>query len=97
MKKIFIVLLALSICSVFLISCDEERIQALQEQVHIEKQSKMEFQKDAENSKNSLYLLVGISIAGVLIAMIIGVAMGSKSRKDLDTLDTDERRDNDER
>ena len=97
MKKIFIVLLALSIFSVLLISCDEERIQELQEQVSIEKQMKMEFQKDAENSKNSQYLLIGISIAGVIIAIVLGVAMGSKARKDVDALDTAERRDNDER
>ena len=100
MKKIFIVLLALSICSVFFISCGEDKeqkIQELQKQVQIEKQMKEKAQQDDKKSKTTLNLLIGISIAVALIALIIGVAMGSKARKDAKAQGNAERRENDGR
>lgn len=96
MKKHIVILLLISICSIFLISCDEEEIIQLQNQVQIEKQIKEKAQQDSQESKNSFNLLIGFSIAVMLAALIIGVAIGSKSRKDLDTQIRSERRDNDE-
>ena len=84
MKKIFTVLLAISICSVFIISCGEDKdqkIQELQKQVQVEKQARDIAQQEAAKSRGSFNLLIGISIALALIALIIGVVMGSKSRK----------------
>lgn len=77
-------------------SCDEEQIIQLQNQVQVEKEIKEKAQQDSQKSKNSLNLLIGFSITGGLIALIIGVALGSKSRKDLDAQTYTERRDNDE-
>ena len=84
MKKIFVVVLILSIGSSFLISCgenEESKIKELKQQVQIEKRAKVIAQKNAAEAKSSLNLLIGLSIAVVLIALVIGVAMGSKARK----------------
>ena len=96
MKRSIILLLALSIYLILLISCEEEQIvQELQKQIQIEKQIKEKAQQDAVKSRNSLNLLIGFSIAVVLIALIIGVAMGSKARKDANVQKIVERREND--
>lgn len=96
MKRSIIVLLALSIYLILVISCEEEQIiQELQKQIQIEKQIKEKAQQDAVKSRNTLNLLIGFSIAVVLIALIIGVAMGSKSRKDANAQKIVERREND--
>jgi len=97
MKKHIVILLLISICSIFLISCDEEQIIQLQNQVQIEKQIKEKAQQDSQESKNSFNLMIGLSIAGGIFALITGVAMGSKSRKNAKTQTYTQRRDNDER
>lgn len=91
MKRLFMVLLTLSFCTTLLVSCGEDKeqkIQDLQEQVQIEKQKYEKEQKardiaqqEAAKSKSSFYLVIGISVVIALIALIGGVAMGSKSRK----------------
>jgi len=95
MKKIFIIALFLSICSFFLIQCEnckdkDKEIQELKQQ--LEKKTRA-----ATESKSLFYLLIGISIAFVLIAIIIGVAMGSKARKDANNQSNFEKGDSDER
>ena len=72
MKKIFVVVLILSIGSSFLISCgenEESKIKELKQQVQIEKMAKEKAQKNAAEAKSSLNLLVGLSIAVVLISL----------------------------
>jgi len=101
MKKLFVVLLALSFCTTLLVSCGEDKeqkIQDLQKQVQIEKQKYEKEQKardiaqqEAAKSKSSFNLLIGISVAIALIALIIGVAMGSKSRKAVNFQNKEER------
>jgi hypothetical protein len=104
MKKIFTVLLAISIFSVLIISCGEDKeqkIQELQKQVQIEKQNYEKEQKardiaqqEAANSKSSLYLLIGISAVFVLIALFTGVALGSKARQAVNVKSNVERNEN---
>jgi len=91
MKNLFAVLLAISIFSVFITSCGEDKeqkLQELQKQVQIEKQNYEKekqardiAQQEAAKSKSAFNLLIGISVALILIALIIGVVMGSTSRK----------------
>ena len=96
MKKLVIILLVLSIYLILLISCEEGQIiQELQKQIQIEKQVKEKAQQDAVKSRNTLNLLIGFSIAVVMVALVIGVAMGSKSRKDANAQKIVERREND--
>ncbi len=93
------VLLALSFCTTFLVSCGEDKeqkIQELQKQVKNEQQMKEKAQHDAEKSNSLFNLLLGISIAITLIALIIGVAMGSKTRKDANSQKPTENGENDE-
>ena len=107
MKKLFTVFLAISIFLVFIISCGEDKeqkIQELQKQVQIEKQNYEKEQKarniaqqEAAKSKSSFNLLIGISVALVMIALIIGVVMGSKSRKAANVQSNVERSDNERR
>jgi len=85
MKKIVAIVLILSICPLFLISCGEskeQKIKELQKQVQAEQKAKEIAEKKADKTKSIFNLWVGIGFALVLIALIIGVAMGSKTRKD---------------
>lgn len=92
MKHIFFILLSISICLIFLISCGEDKdtkIKELQHQVQIEKQlkeierqAKDTAQRDADKWQDMFNLLIGLGIAIVIISLLTGVAMGSKARKD---------------
>ena len=85
MKRIFILLVSISICMFVLTSCgedNEQKINELQHQIQIEKQAKEIALQHAAKSESNLNLLIGLSIAIGVLALIIGVAMGSKTRKD---------------
>ena len=85
MKKHLILLLALSICIALSVSCSKEKdkkIEQLRQQVQVETEKKETAQQAAQKIKNTLSLMIGINIASVLIAGIIGIAVGSKARQD---------------
>jgi len=96
MKKIFVAVLILSICSSFVISCDKDndvKIKELKQQVQIEKRARETAQNNASEAKSSLNLLIGLSIAVALFSLLVGVAMGSKARKEAKRQNIEERAD----
>lgn len=92
MKRLFIILISFSICIFLLNSCrdnNEQKIKELQHQIQVEKQMKDKAQQAKEivqqhvaQAESNFNLLIGISIALMVLALIIGVAIGSKARKD---------------
>lgn len=85
MKRMVVFCISISICMFFLISCGddkEQKIKELQHQIQIEQQIKEKAQQDAAKVESNFNLLIGISIAIAFLVLIIGVAMGSKARKD---------------
>jgi len=93
MKKIFVIMIVLTICSTFLAPCGwafwpfssaedkEQRIHDLENQIQIERQATNMAQQKVLKAENSFYLSIGFGTAGFLIALIMGSAMGSKVRK----------------
>jgi len=78
MRRLFIILISISICIFFLNSCgddNEQKIKELQHQIKIA-------QQHAAKAESNFNLLIGISITIAILVLIIGVAMGSKARKD---------------
>lgn len=76
MKRLTAMLVFASL--VFLFSCggsQEQTIRELRQQIQVERQM-------AQRVKTAFNLLLGISIAGAVAALLIGVAMGSKARND---------------
>lgn len=85
MKRVLIFFMSTSICVFFLISCGddkEQKINELEHQIQIEQQMKEKAQQDAAKANSNLNSLIGISIAFAIVVLIIGVAMGSRARKD---------------
>lgn len=92
MKRVLIFFMSTSICVFFLISCGddkEQKINELEHQIQIEQQMKEKAQQDAAKAQqdaakanSTLNSLIGISIAFAIVVLIIGVAMGSRARKD---------------
>lgn len=76
----------------FLASCGEDRdqtIKELRQQIQTERQitekarqNSAIAQQDAASAKSSLNLLLGIGVAAIVLALLIGVALGSKARND---------------
>ena len=92
MKRMVVFFISITICMFFLNSCGEDKeqkIKELQHQIKIEQQMKEKAQQDKEKAQqdaakieSNFNLLIGISIAITILVLIIGVAMGSKARKD---------------
>jgi hypothetical protein len=97
MKKSFVLLLAILICSTFLTSCKNEpgqSVKELQKQVQIEKRKTEAAQLEA--AKSNRLMFIGITMAVALIALFAGVAIGSKARKDARAHGRIQRGENDE-
>lgn len=92
MKKLISVSLIIIFCLFFSASCGEdnsETVETLQKQIQKERQAReaaekkvMEAQKEVSETKSSFYLWVGIGVSLIILALLFGVAMGSKAKKD---------------
>ena len=85
MKRMVVIFISISICMFFLNSCGddkEQKIKELRHQIQIEQQMKEKARQDAAQTESNFNLFIGISIAIVILVLIVGVAMGSKARKD---------------
>jgi len=60
----------------------EQKIKELQHQIQIAQQHVQIAQQHAAKAESNFNLLIGISITIAILVLIIGVAMGSKARKD---------------
>lgn len=89
MKKIFISLFTILVCIMFIASCGEDKDKKeLQKNIQEEQEAKEAAQQEAAESKSLFNFFIGISVAVTLIALIVGVAMGSKARKDANVQST---------
>ena len=64
------------------IQIEQQMKEKAQQQIQIEQQMKEKAQQDVEKVKSNFSLLTGISITIGILALVIGVAMGSKARRD---------------
>ena len=83
MKKIHVFIL--SVLLVFtLASCgDKEELKELNDKLYSVTSEKNDVEKQIEIVKGEKNIIIGISIAAVLLALIIGTIMGAKARKDV--------------
>ena len=103
MKKIFVIMTVLSICSIFLVSSgwafwpfssgeSKEQIKIIE----LEKQLQFAQQKAAQ-AESSYNLMIGLCIATGLMGLVVGSALMLRTKRDKKAQDNAVRRDNNER
>lgn len=60
----------------------EAQLQIQKQQLQMEKQKNDILQKDKSDLSKTIYLVAGLAVSLILLAIIIGVAMTSKAKKD---------------